>query len=152
MMRVERYAKKLEYLLKDKTVLEVACGTAEFTIKSSDYSNYSYCIDLDDRRINHCIYGKKNIKYKKMDAAHMDFVDNFFDVVVMYNALAHLKCAMKKVIGECQRVKKADGVIIIIASWGLDKIEIEDNLIPYLESNGMLFVREDECEAVFIYI
>ena len=152
MTRVEKYVNKIRHLLANKDVLEVACGTADFTIKSSEYTHRAYCIDLENHRINPDLYEKSNASFQIMDASNMTFADDSFDVVIIYNALGHLKHVLEKVMQECLRVKKADGLVIIIASWGLDKMAIEENLIPHLENNYITFTRDDEKDAVFLYV
>ncbi len=67
-----------------------------------------------------------------MDAADMKYDDKTFDTVVLYNAIAHLDSVFPSVLKECGRVLKEEGSIFIISSFGIDKIVIEESLIPYL--------------------
>ena len=104
--------------IENKTVLEAACGAADFSISASAYSDCVYCIDLDARRLN----GKTaaNIHFQIMDASKMVYADNTFDTVILYNAFAHIQSQWVEIERECKRVLKADGVIYIVGTWKLD--------------------------------
>lgn len=85
-----------------------------------------------------------------MDAADMKYDDKTFDTVVLYNAIAHLDSVFPSVLKECGRVLKAEGSIFIISSFGMDKIVIEESLIPYLSNSHANYTyREDK---IFIYV
>ena len=104
--------------IENKTVLEVACGAADFSVSASAYSDCVYCIDLDARRLN----GKTaaNIHFQIMDASKMVYADNTFDTVILYNAFSHIQTQWIEIEQECKRVLKADGVIYIVGTWKLD--------------------------------
>ena len=110
--------------IENKTVLEVACGAADFSVSASAYSDCVYCIDLDARRLN----GKTaaNIHFQIMDASKMDYADNTFDTVILYNAFSHIQTQWIEIEQECKRVLKADGVIYIVGTWKLDVHNIMD--------------------------
>ena len=110
--------------IENKTVLEVACGAADFSISASAYSDCVYCIDLDARRLN----GKTaaNIHFQIMDASKMVYADNTFDTVILYNAFSHIQTQWIEIEQECKRVLKADGVIYIVGTWKLDVHNIMD--------------------------
>lgn len=104
--------------IKNKTVLEVACGAADFSISASAYSDSVYCIDLDAGRLNGKIAA--NIHFQIMDASKMDYADGIFDTVILYNAFFHIQSQWIEIERECKRVLKADGVIYIVGTWKLD--------------------------------
>ncbi|MDE7054686.1 MAG: class I SAM-dependent methyltransferase [Oscillospiraceae bacterium] len=110
--------------IENKTVLEVACGAADFSVSASAYSDCVYCIDLDARRLN----GKTaaNIHFQIMDASKMVYADNTFDTVILYNAFSHIQTQWIEIEQECKRVLKADGVIYIVGTWKLDVHNIMD--------------------------
>ena len=110
--------------IENKTVLEVACGAADFSVSASAYSDCVYCIDLDARRLN----GKTaaNIHFQIMDASKMVYAHNTFDTVILYNAFSHIQTQWIEIEQECKRVLKADGVIYIVGTWKLDVHNIMD--------------------------
>lgn len=110
--------------IENKTVLEVACGAADFSISASAYSDSVYCIDLDAGRLN----GKTavNIHFQIMDASKMDYADDTFDTIILYNAFFHIQSQWPEIERECKRILKADGVIYIVGTWKLDVRKIMD--------------------------
>ena len=116
--------KNTDILVNLSSVLEVACGAADFSVSASAYSDCVYCIDLDARRLN----GKTaaNIHFQIMDASKMVYADNTFDTVILYNAFSHIQTQWIEIEQECKRVLKADGVIYIVGTWKLDVHNIMD--------------------------
>lgn len=140
MSRVEGAIKAISNDICKKDVLEVACGCAEFSICASKIARVVQCIDLDSARLRQEIFEHYNIIFNVMDATAMHYADKTFDTIVMYNAIGHLSQIMASVIGECQRVLKTDGAIIIVSSFKLDKNIIHNDLLPLLDSESINYV------------
>ncbi|MCI9071516.1 MAG: class I SAM-dependent methyltransferase [Lachnospiraceae bacterium] len=104
--------------IENKAILEVACGAADFSLSASAYADSVYSIDLDAGRLN----GRhaENLHFQIMDASNMDYADDTFDTVVLYNAFAHIQSQWIEIERECKRVLKAEGVIYIVGTWKLD--------------------------------
>ena len=103
---------------KNKTILEVGCGSGWFSIwVSNNGAKEIYGIDpLRDQIEN----AKRNSKNKKMNfklgfAEDLPFKNNKFDCVFFFNSLHHVstKC-MNKTIEEAGRVVKETGDLYII--------------------------------------
>ncbi len=104
--------------IENKTILEVACGAADFSVSASACSDSVYYIDLDDRRLNGKL--REKLHFQIMDASKMDYADNTFDTVILYNAFFHIQSQWIEIERECKRVLKAGGVIYIVGTWKLD--------------------------------
>lgn len=104
--------------IENKAILEVACGAADFSLSASAYADSVYSIDLDAGRLNGRHAG--NLHFQIMDASNMDYADDTFDTVVLYNAFAHIQSQWIEIERECKRVLKAEGVIYIVGTWKLD--------------------------------
>ena len=104
--------------IKNKTILEAACGAADFSISASAYSDSVYCIDLNGGRLNSKLAG--NLHFQIMDASKMDYADETFDTVILYNAFFHIQSQWIEIEQECKRVLKAEGVIYVVGTWKLD--------------------------------
>lgn len=104
--------------IKNKQILEAACGRAEFTSSASVYAQSVSCIDLDSSKLS-CVK-RDNIHFEVMDAARMRFPDETFDTVFLYNALSHVHSQWEMIHEECRRVLKPCGSIYIIATWKMD--------------------------------
>ena len=120
MNKTEKIVQLIKQKIEDKVVLEAACGTADFSLAASEYTDKVVCIDIDDSRLNHDIERQEKINFLKMDAVKMAFEDETFDTIVLYNALYHIESQYEQIIAECKRVLKRKGQIIIIGTWKLD--------------------------------
>lgn len=110
--------------IKNKTILEAACGAADFSISAASYSDRVYCIDLDAGRLNSRLAA--NLHFQIMDASKMDYADETFDTVILYNAFFHIQSQWSMIEQECRRVLKPDGVIYVVGTWKLDVSVIMD--------------------------
>lgn len=118
MKTTDRLVRLLADDIENKAVLEVACGAADFSISASACSNRTDCIDLDAHRLSAPL--PENVHFQIMDASQMDFADNTFDTIILYNAFAHVQSQWSEIERECKRVLKANGVIDVIGTWKLD--------------------------------
>ncbi|QSX04873.1 class I SAM-dependent methyltransferase [Sedimentibacter sp. zth1] len=152
MKTVEKVTKSIYESLYNKSVLEVACGCAEFSITASKYAKCVNCIDIDENRLLEEIHSYSNIVFKKMDATDMRFDNASFDTIVMYNAIGHLSDVIEKIVNECIRVLKSDGDIYIITTWKLDRAVINDKLLPFLESKNIRYYSYIKNETLYVRI
>ena len=126
--------------IKNKKILEVACGDAEFSISASCYAHQVSCIDLDDSRI--CSVTPDNVHFEIMDAAKMRFSSESFDSVFLYHALSHIQSQWESIQQECMRVLKPEGCIYIVGTWKMDIALIHNMFHDEAEwNNGFLVVK-----------
>ena len=118
MKNTDILVKLLRADIENKAVLEVACGAADFSVSASAYSDSVYCIDLDARRLNSGL--KEKLHFQIMDASKMDYADDTFDTIILYNAFFHIQSQWIEIERECRRVLKAGGVIYVVGTWKLD--------------------------------
>lgn len=145
--------KPLNAILTDingKLVLEVACGCAEFSIHAAKTAKAVYCIDIKDNLLSPRIHEYSNITFEQMDATRLQYGNERFDTVVLYNAIGHLDEVMEGAINECIRVVKANGAIHIMSCGKADKRVISQQLIPYMRDHGIPFRawQEDEYSII----
>ena len=150
MTRVEHALNEIKNEIEEKTVLEVACGCADFSVAASKIATKVNCIDLDSFRLNQEIFNCHNVEFEIMDATDMHYSDGAFDTVILYNAISHLETIIPAIFKECKRVLNTNGSIFIISSFGMDKVVIEDNLIPYLSNNNIAFSHWTD--KIFVYV
>lgn len=104
--------------IENKRILEVACGAADFSVSASACADRVDCIDLDAGRLKSKL--AENVHFQIMDASRMDFEDEMFDTIVLYNAFSHIHSQWIEIERECKRVLKAEGVIYVTGTWKLD--------------------------------
>ncbi|MGB4664939.1 MAG: class I SAM-dependent methyltransferase [Bacteroidales bacterium] len=113
--------------VKDKTVLDAACGTGYGSNYLSNYANLVYGIDINQDVIenNKEIYKKENLFFINTSIYQLPFDDNMFDVIVSFETIEHVDNG-ELVLSEFNRVLKKDGILII--STPNKNISIENNL------------------------
>lgn len=139
MTRVQEAVDKISASLTDRSVLEIACGSAEFALAAAELAAEVTCIDLSDSRLSPAAADCENLHFYPMHAAALRFGDNTFDTAVLYNAVFHLVDDLSAAIDEALRVLRPDGVLYIISTWGLDKPVITDTLLPLLEEKRLSY-------------
>lgn len=136
--------------IANKSVLEVACGCAEFSINASEFASHVSCIDLDSFRLDDKIHVCGNVSFQQMDARSLQYNDKEFDTVVIYNAVFHLKEFITEILSECKRVIGDSGCIYVISSFKMDKAVINEELVPLLnEVSANFSVKTDK---MFTYV
>ena len=125
MKKTDALVKILTSDIENKDVLEVACGTADFSVSAAQLANSVSCIDLDDSRLTD-LTGKNNVSFKIMDASEMTFLKDTFDTIVIYNAFFHIQTQWSEIEKECLRVLKSKGIIYIVGTWKLDTSLMKD--------------------------
>ena len=123
----------------DRSVLEIACGGAELTILAARTAKEVYCIDIERKRGPTVLNKIDNVYFKIMDACSMEFNKDKFDTAVIWNAVGHLD-NLPRVISESMRVLKPEGVLLICASWKLDKVIMEESLLPFLDERHYSYI------------
>ncbi|WP_295086309.1 class I SAM-dependent methyltransferase [Ruminococcus sp.] len=119
MKKTDRIVRLLSSDIEKKDILEVACGSADFSVAAASLANSVSCIDLDDSRLNPMV-AQSNVCFQIMDASQMEYQDHSFDTIVMYNAYYHIQTQWKEIEKECRRVLRNRGCIYIIGTWKLD--------------------------------
>ena len=145
MKKTDALVQQLLPSVQNKAVLEVACGSADFSLAAARYAGSISCIDLDANRLNPEI-AKTKVRFQIMDATQMAYPDNSFDTVVLYNAFSHIQACWDAVEQECRRVVRENGAVYVVGTWKMDTSRMEqvfgdaavrqgDFLIVKLEKN-----------------
>lgn len=150
MKRVEQAIEHIAENISGKTVLEVACGCAEFSLAAAQTAKSVDGIDLDYLRLPPSARKTEGFKFTVMDATNMAFADGSFDAAVMYNAIGHLGAVLEKMLKECLRVTKTGGAIFVISSFRIDMPVIDEKLLPLLAKKQIAFAEESD--GTFRYI
>lgn len=90
-------------------LLDLGCGDGDYSKSLNDLGFEVCAVDLDEGRFNY----KNDIEFKKCDiTARLPFPDNFFDYVLLLEAIEHLTNPYS-VIKEVNRILKLEGVLIL---------------------------------------
>ena len=99
--------------VKGKDVLELATGPGLIAKHVADATNKMVATDFSPAMIAQAKKGDvpANLTFEIADASDLQYEDNFFDVVIIANAL-HVIPNPEKVLSEIDRVLKNDGLLI----------------------------------------
>jgi demethylmenaquinone methyltransferase/2-methoxy-6-polyprenyl-1,4-benzoquinol methylase len=100
---------------KNQIILDIAGGTGYLASKIASKTKQVVVLDSSKQMLNQAKKKQadfKNIKIKLAKAEKLPFDDNYFDSVVLIDALHHIK-KVDRAIKEAKRVLKNNGKIII---------------------------------------
>lgn len=117
MRRITEALNQIVHSIECKNVLEIACGSGEFSLEAAQYAHSVTCIDLDDSRLLPLVRNAENIVFLLMDAINLQMASDSVDVIVFYNALAHVENELEKILNECYRVLRKRGAIFYQLFW-----------------------------------
>lgn len=108
-----RYAIVLD-VVKEKDVLDVACGEGYGSSFMADVARSVDGVDISDEAVQHAstVYKKPNLTFHQGSAIGLDFADASFDVVVSFETIEHL-AEQAQMLAEIRRVLRPDGVLVI---------------------------------------
>ena len=152
MKTVEQIGMLVSNHINNKHILEIACGSAEFSIMASSKAERIECIDVDASRLLPEAQQKSPITFHVMDATRLLFPDESFDTVIAYNAIGHLSGVLERAIHESIRVLKADGSLLIITNWKLDKSVIIKEALPFLESCDLKYGLKERGKTTIVTV
>lgn len=147
MKKTDTVVELIKQEIENKKILEIACGSGDFSLSAVQYAEEIYCIDIDENRLNEKIHNIEKIEFKKMDAAEMSFSDKSFDIVVIYNGLYHIQNQYDKIISEYKRVLKKEGCMFIIGTWKLDitlMTEMFQTKVKNLKDNYIVNIKAED--------
>jgi ubiquinone/menaquinone biosynthesis C-methylase UbiE len=102
-------------LVSGRKVLDLACGTgygSKIIAEAGAMEVWGGDIDNELIEENKENYQNYKIFFRKMDVADIPFPDNYFDVLVSFETVEHIK-ECEKFMGEASRVLKNDGLFIM---------------------------------------
>lgn len=110
---IHRYAMACEFI-KDKVVLDLACGEGYGTNLMSEYASGIIGIDISETTINHARtkYRKDNLNFICASAIKTTLDNHSVDVVVSFETIEHL-VEQEEMLEEIVRVLIPSGLLII---------------------------------------
>lgn len=100
--------------LKNKQVLDVGCGYGALSSIILKKGAHVYATEKDKYKLEVAkrILKGKNIKFTQVKNEKLPYKNDFFDVVFLFDVIEHIGNP-KKMISECSRVLKKDGVLYV---------------------------------------
>lgn len=101
---------------QDKDVLEVACGSGPGLGYLAQIAKKLVAGDISDEILNIARHHyKERIDIRKFDASAMPFLNQSFDVVIIFEALYYLP-NVEEFMKECKRVLRSAGILLIVTA------------------------------------
>ena len=113
----DRAASEVSRLLdREFVVLELACGSGQFSYRLAPYVGSWIATDLSASMIAEAKSRNsvRGLSFRQMDAMDLGFEDESFDVVLIGNAL-HIISNPVLALDEARRVLRSDGVMIALS-------------------------------------
>ena len=111
---LHRYKFAKEFV-KDKIVLDLACGEGYGSFLMADTAKKVIGIDIDKETIEHASlkYLRDNLKFVSGSMTNIPLDgEKIFDIIVCFEAIEHIK-EQEQLIKEVKRLLKKDGILII---------------------------------------
>lgn len=151
-----KFVEKIQESLSTGTVLDIGCGQGRHAIFCAQKGFEAYGIDYIERAINEAKQSAKKKKLKNanfmvMDVLKLDFPKNFFDVIIDWSVLDHIKPIDWNVyLKNILHILKSGGFSILTEFSANDKeiIDKTKNFIEY-ENQYDHYFREDEINKLF---
>ncbi|HRR96655.1 MAG TPA: class I SAM-dependent methyltransferase [Candidatus Ratteibacteria bacterium] len=140
----KRYFEKLfnnklkNYLPEQGKILDVGCGVGIFLdiMREKKYDVYGQ--DISPFAVEYCRKNGFNIFDKSL--SELNLPENFFDIVTMFDVIAHLKNPVKY-IKICKRILKPEGILIIKTPYHSACLFLLANIFSFTgKSKGLLHI------------
>ncbi len=102
-------------LVKDKRVLDLACGEGYGSKMLADRASAVVGVDIDENTVSHAAakYGSPTLKYISGSITSVPIQeDHGFDVIVCFEAIEHIE-EQDKLLGEVKRLLKPEGILLV---------------------------------------
>ena len=145
---LHRYALAKNYI-KNKIVLDIACGEGYGTNLLSENASFVYGVDIDRETVEKAKikYTKENIQFLEGNTSAIPLNDNSVDVVISFETLEHHDKHDEMML-EITRVLKPNGVLIISTP---DKLFYSDERNYKNEFHVKELYKEDFCFLISKY-
>lgn len=103
-------------LVKNKIVIDAACGDGYGSFIMSEEAAKVYGIDISEEAIKSASlkYKRKNLSFINASIEKLPFDDNSVDIIVSFETIEHVDSNLQnKFLKEVRRVLKEDGIIVI---------------------------------------
>ncbi|MHA1378140.1 MAG: class I SAM-dependent methyltransferase [Candidatus Helarchaeota archaeon] len=111
---IERYNFVKRFLKKHYIIADIGCGIG---YGSNILSSYCKSVYSFDKSVESVFYARRhykapNIKFESADAINLPVPNEFFDVVISFEVIEHIKDD-RKYLKEIKRILKTDGLVVL---------------------------------------
>ena len=150
------FVKEIKKTLKSGNALDLGCGQGRHAIYLAQNGFYAYGVDYIERAIEEAKQsaidqGVENAEFEVMDVLKLDFPNDFFDVVLDWSVIDHIKPYYWPMYTTgISRVLKSGGYLILSEFSANDKrVKGKDKNFQEEEDHYNHYFRMDEIESLF---
>jgi len=106
--------KLMKKYIRGKVVLDAGCGEGYGTYYLAHYARKVVGIDISEEAIERAKekYVGNNLQYVTTDCCHLEFPDEFFDVICSFEVMEHIPY-VEGYLAEIKRTLKSDGLFVV---------------------------------------
>lgn len=120
MADVQLTEKIYQILQTSQSVLDVACGTGNYTVALANRGVPIEGLDISSEMLIHAKNKAPNLAWKEGSMESLPYQNHSFDAILSVNALHYVRHSLVKVFSEMKRVLKPGGKLLIYAT-GLEQ-------------------------------
>lgn len=109
----------MKYAGKNDKILDVGGGEGAYSEELIKRGYCSVCVDINDEYIK--TSKKRGVESYAMDATSLDFPDNSFDIVLLFEVIEHIEDFIK-VLNEAKRVSRRLILITVPNCTGINEL------------------------------
>ena len=150
------FVKEIKKTLKSGNALDLGCGQGRHAIYLAQNGFYAYGVDYIERALEEAKQsaidqGVENAEFEVMDVLKLDFPNDFFDVVLDWSVIDHIKPYYWPMYTTgISRVLKSGGYLILSEFSANDKrVKGKDKNFQEEEDHYNHYFRMDEIESLF---
>ncbi len=135
----------LKYAEKNDKVLDVGGGEGAYSYDLKKRGYNSICVDIDEKYIKRS--KEKGVESYVMDGCNLDFPDNSFDIILLFEVLEHTK-NFEDILKEAKRVASKYILITLPNCGGLEKLRPYLTYDHFLATDHVNFFTKKDFEYV----
>ena len=132
---------------KNLDIIDVGAGTGRYSVRLADLGHNVTAVELVNKNVSQIKLKSNKVVAKQGDALNLKFMDESFDIVLLFGPLYHLFSHEDKLkaINEAKRIVRTDGHILIMYLMN------EYAVITYAFKEGNLkkCIQENKLDANF---
>ncbi len=137
-------------------MLDLGCGQGRHALFFAEHGFEAYGVDYIERAIEEArtIAAKRkltNIHFTLMELLKLDFSEQFFDVIVDWSVLDHVRPeSWQKYVQNILKVLKVGG-FLSLSEFSVKDVRVTDPNKNYMEFDGLYshFFKEEELQSLF---
>ncbi len=136
----------LKYAHKGDRILDIGGGEGVYSNELKNLGFNIICIDTNEDYIKKSL--EKGIESYVMDGCNLNFPDNSFDIILLFEVLEHVP-DFDNILKEAKRVARKYVLITVPNCGGFEKLKPNITYDHFLASDHVNFFTKEDLEDIF---